>query len=86
MTNHKNSGQDRNMFRSALIPLLILVLLAFSCTGNKAERYYQMDKIDAHVHIRTTDPAIMEFVGAEGFKLLTINTRSNSRKYIDESL
>jgi len=66
------------------MPLLILVLLVFSCTGNNAELYYQMDKIDAHVHIRTTDPAIMEFVGAEGFKLLTINTRSNSQEYIDK--
>jgi predicted TIM-barrel fold metal-dependent hydrolase len=43
-----------------------------------------MTKIDSHVHIRTTNPAIMEFARSEGFKLLTINTRSESRKYIDE--
>lgn len=43
-----------------------------------------MTKIDAHVHIRTSDPAIMDFAASEGFKLLTINTRSNSREYIDQ--
>ena len=66
-----------------MIPLLILALLVSSCTGNKTELYHHMDKIDAHVHIRTTDPALMEYAASEGFKLLTINTRSNSQEYID---
>ena len=43
-----------------------------------------MTKIDAHVHIRTEDPAVMEFAKSEGFRLITINTRSDSQEYIDE--
>ena len=68
---------------SVLILLLLFSPLLFSCTGNKAELYHSMDKIDAHVHIRTTDPAFMEYASSEGFKLLTINTRSNSQEYIN---
>jgi len=83
MTKPSNSNQRRNRIRIALIPFLGMAFLVFSCTGNKAELYDSMDKIDAHVHIRTTDPAIMEFASLEGFKLLTINTRSNSREYIE---
>ena len=43
-----------------------------------------MQKIDAHVHIRTDNPSIMEFASGEEFRLLTINTRSNSQEYIDQ--
>jgi len=68
---------------SVLIFLLLFSPLLFSCTANKAELYLSMDKIDAHVHIRTTDPAFMEYAVSEGFQLLTINTRSNSQEYID---
>ncbi len=64
--------------------ILLFSPLLFSCTGNKAELYTSMEKIDAHVHIRTGNPAIMEFANAEGFQLLTINTRSNAREYIDQ--
>jgi predicted TIM-barrel fold metal-dependent hydrolase len=42
-----------------------------------------MTKIDAHVHVRTGKPDIMEFGESEGFKLLTINVRSHSQAYID---
>jgi len=72
------------MFRKLAIPLLAVFFLLASCTGNKAELYQSMAKVDAHVHIRTVDPAIMEYAASEGFKLLTINTRSNSQEYIDE--
>ena len=71
------------MYSLRVIPILAMLLLLSSCTGNKTELYHRIDKIDAHVHIRTTDPAIMEYAGSEGFKLLTINTRSNSQEYID---
>lgn len=64
--------------------ILILVFLLPACTVDRTELYAEMTKIDAHVHVRTSNPAIMEFARAEGFKLLTINTRSNSREYIDE--
>jgi len=71
---------DKRLF----IPRLGLFLLLSACTGNKAEWYQTLTKADAHVHIRTGDPAIMEHALSEGFKLLTINTRSNSQDYIDE--
>ena len=79
MINRSNSFQVRIRFMSSLTSLLILALLVFSCTGNKAELYLSMDKIDAHVHIRTTDPVFMEYAASEGFRLLTINTRSKCR-------
>jgi predicted TIM-barrel fold metal-dependent hydrolase len=66
-----------------MIPFLAMVLVLSACSGNKAELYQEMIKIDAHVHIRTTDPAFMEYATSEGFKLLSINTRSNSQEYID---
>lgn len=72
------------MDKRLLIPRLALFLLLSACTGNKAEWYQTLAKVDAHVHIRTGDPAIMEYALSEGFKLLTINTRSNSQDYIDE--
>ena len=83
MTKRNNSYQGKNKFRGVLILITGLALLVFSCTGNKAELYLSMDKIDAHVHIRTTDPVFMEYAASEGFRLLTINTRSNSQEYID---
>jgi predicted TIM-barrel fold metal-dependent hydrolase len=71
------------MFRKAFISLLGVPLLLAACTVDKAGLYEGMTKIDSHVHIRTSDPAIMEFARSEGFRLLTINTRSDSRAYID---
>jgi predicted TIM-barrel fold metal-dependent hydrolase len=66
-----------------MIPFLAMVLVLSACSGNKAELYQEMIKIDAHVHIRTTEPSFMEYTKSEGFKLLTINTRSYSQEYID---
>jgi len=63
---------------------LFLLLILSACSVDKSELYQSLSKVDAHVHIRTSDPAIMEFAASEGFKLLTINTRSNSQEYIDE--
>ncbi len=67
---------------SFLIPAFFLL----GCTGapDKLELYHQITKVDAHVHIRTGDPAIMDYAASEKFKLLTINTRSDSQLYIDE--
>ena len=43
-----------------------------------------MPKIDAHVHIRTLDETLGTFLNENNFSALTICTRSDSRKYIDE--
>lgn len=72
------------MHNLRILPVLGMIFLLSACTDNKAELYKGMSKIDAHVHIRTSNPAIMDFARSEGFKLLTINTRSNSQAYIDE--
>jgi len=71
------------MLRRLLIFGLAGFLVGCSGTPDKQELYTQMTKVDAHVHIRTEDPAIMEHAKTEGFKLLTINTRSESQEYID---
>jgi predicted TIM-barrel fold metal-dependent hydrolase len=72
------------MYRKLVIFCLAMLMVVNSCTDSKKELYHSMTKIDAHVHIRTEDPAIMEYALSEGFKLITINTRSNSQEYIDE--
>lgn len=72
------------MYRKLLISMLSLLLMVSACTVDKSKLYQNMDKIDSHVHIRTGNPAIMEFTKAEGFQLLTINTRSDSQENIDE--
>ena len=71
------------MYKNLMIRIFGILFLVPACTANKAELYQEMTKIDAHVHIRTTDPAVMEFARSEGFKLLTINTRSDSQENID---
>jgi predicted TIM-barrel fold metal-dependent hydrolase len=72
------------MFRKISKALLGIPLLVAACTTGNTDLYEEMTKIDAHVHIRTSDPAIMEFARMEGFKLLTINTRSESQENIDQ--
>lgn len=72
------------MLRRLLIFGLMSFLMGCSGTPDKQGLYKQMTKVDSHVHIRTEDPAIMEYAASEGFKLLTINTRSDSQLYIDE--
>jgi predicted TIM-barrel fold metal-dependent hydrolase len=71
------------MYKNLMIRIFGILFLVPACTANKAGLYQEMTKIDAHVHIRTTDPAVMEFARSEGFKLLTINTRSDSQENID---
>ncbi len=58
----------------------------FSCSGQREDLYHQIPKIDAHAHIRTEDPAIMEFVKEQGFKFLSINTGSESQEHIDNQM
>jgi len=71
------------MYRKIRKALIGIPLLLAACTSGTPDLYEGMTKIDAHVHIRTSDPAIMEFARMEGFKLLTINTRSESQENID---
>jgi len=72
------------MFSIRVISFLMIVFCLSACSGNKSGLYDEMTKIDAHVHIRTTEPAFMDYTRSEGFKLLSINTRSDSRENIDQ--
>ncbi len=70
--------------KKTLLAGLILILLILSgCDGARNRLYQQMNKIDAHAHIRTDDPAIMEFARSEGFGFVTINTGASSQEHID---
>ena len=81
----RNDPDPRSSFRYGYWMLLLTTgIILSACSVNKAELYQRMDKIDAHVHIRTGDPSIMEFARSEGFRFLTINTRSSSQEYIDQ--
>lgn len=66
-----------------LIHLLWMGSMFVSCTGSKQDLYDKIPKIDAHVHIWTEDPSIMEFARAQGFSFITINTRSDNQEHID---
>jgi predicted TIM-barrel fold metal-dependent hydrolase len=61
-------------------------VILLSCNGLKKDLYGEITKIDAHVHIRTEDPAIMEFAKEQGFKFLSINTGSGSQEHIDNQM
>lgn len=60
-----------------------IILVVLSCNGPRKDLYSEISKIDAHVHIRTENPAIMEFAKEQGFRFLTITTRSSSQEVID---
>ncbi len=58
-----------------------------SCTGNKSvPRFEDFPKIDAHVHIQTSNPEIMKFAKTENFRFITLCVMSDSREYIDRQL
>ncbi len=62
---------------------ILFLLLVFSCSSQKFD-FYSQPKIDAHVHVRTYDKSFVEQAQMDHFGLLTINTRSSSKTYIDE--
>ena len=72
------------MYNLKVLSILVMIILLAACSGNKEGLYEEMAKIDAHVHIRTSEAAFMEYAKSEGFKLLSINTRSDSQNYIDQ--
>ncbi len=68
-----------------------IVGLALLCTcfpGCKTAlpEFESFPKIDAHVHVRTTDPSFVEQAKSDHFQLLTITTRSANLSYIQEQL
>ena len=68
------------------VKFIPVILLLTSCSGTQKDLYHKIDKVDAHVHIRSVYPAIMELAMSEGYIFLTINTRSNSQEHIDNQM
>ena len=73
-------------FVKYVFKLFPLILLLISCNRTQTDLYSKITKVDAHVHIRTVDPGIMELAKAERYKFLTINTRSSSQEHIDNQM
>jgi hypothetical protein len=73
---------------NTLIRTVGLAILCTSCTACKTglPEYESFPKIDAHVHVRTTDPSFAEQAKSDHFQLLTITTRSASLSNIQEQL
>lgn len=67
----------------AALKVLPAVIVLAACNSNRADLYQNMIKIDSHVHIRTEKTDIMELAAKEGFKLVSISTRSSSQAEID---
>jgi len=61
--------------------LLCGALSVLSCSG--VPDYATFSKIDAHVHIDTFEPDFLMLAGHEGFRLMTLVTRSASQEHID---
>lgn len=71
--------------RHSILAVLSIAFIFLSfCTGGKKISYNELSKVDAHVHIRTDNPEIIQFAQAENFGFLTICTRASSQEYIDE--
>ncbi|PWK22533.1 amidohydrolase family protein [Maribacter polysiphoniae] len=65
--------------------LLTWMVCSYSC-GKKAPRFEDFPKIDAHVHIETADPAVIEFAKKENFKFITLCTGADNQEFIDGQL
>lgn len=69
------------------VTLVGIIWIVSSCTENKlVPRFEDFPKIDAHVHIQTANPEVMEFAKEENFKFITLCVKSDSRKNIDMQL
>lgn len=58
---------------------LISVLLIYSCQSNYYTEadYFKVPKIDAHMHISTTDQSLQKHCSDENMKLITINVNTD---------
>ncbi|UCG26892.1 MAG: amidohydrolase family protein [Bacteroidales bacterium] len=71
------------LLRNSIIYVILLIL--GSCMKNLPE-FDSFPKIDAHVHVRTTDPSFLEQAGSDNFQVLSITTRSASDSAIQGQL
>lgn len=68
---------------TSFVSLVLILLILPACDGARDKLYQRMSKIDAHAHIRTDDPSVMDYAKSEGFKFVTINTGASSQEHID---
>ncbi len=66
--------------------LAACVIMLTSCTEKKQVQYKDLPKIDAHVHVQTENPVVMEIAKANNFKYLSIATGSGSQENIEAQL
>lgn len=74
------------MRRNLFVVLSVVLMVMAGCTEKKPLSYKDLSKIDAHVHVRTENPIVMEIAKAHNFKYLSIATRSASQENIDAQL
>ena len=67
------------------IQFIVLAWIVYSCS-KATPRFEDFPKIDAHVHIETANPEVMEFAKMENFKFITICTGSDNQEFIDGQL
>mgnify|MGYP001025992160 FL=1 len=65
---------------------LALLAAALACACVSPPAFESFPKIDAHFHLNTADPAVVEFAERHGFRLMTLVTGSASREEIDREL
>jgi predicted TIM-barrel fold metal-dependent hydrolase len=63
---------------------LLTVLLVYGCSSRPS--FETFPKIDAHFHLNTSDPAVVELAEKYHFKLMTLVTGSSSQERIDRQL
>ncbi len=74
----------KNLILTTILSAISIMMI--SCTQNKTPNYNDFPKIDAHVHVRTENPLVMEIAKTHNFKYLSIATRSGSQESIDKQL
>jgi hypothetical protein len=72
------------MRKNLFIVLSVVFIALTSCNEKKQMSYKDLPKIDAHIHIRTTNPEIIQVAEAENFRYLTICVGASSQERIDE--
>jgi predicted TIM-barrel fold metal-dependent hydrolase len=60
------------------------LFLFSSCSDGKKNLYQEIPKIDAHIHINTNNPEIIQIAEADNFRYLTICVGASSQERIDE--
>jgi predicted TIM-barrel fold metal-dependent hydrolase len=70
------------MMKNALT--LLMALLAWGCASEPS--FESFPKIDAHVHLNTSDPAFVRLAEQYHFKLMTLVTGSGSQERIERQL